>query len=163
FYHGDRWLANRDPEAELDIKTVPYEDTHPVPIERAFRKTSGKMRAFQPRIAAHVITQELDPFGADLLVSCLDSLEGYADHIVVVDNGLCQEALEAVLDRRRSLPITFVDGRDVSSDFAELRNRALRATGAEITHVHKIDSDEVYIPGSLRDQKELLHDPSIGQ
>ncbi len=164
FYHNDAWLAARDRTAELEIKTVPFNETHPAPIEASFRRRSTPSASmFVPRVSAHVIAQERDPFGADLLSSCLDSLEGYADQIVVVDNGLGPEALEAVLDRRRSMPITLIDAREVSSDFAELRNRALAATSPGITHIHKIDSDEVYLPGSLQELKDLLRDPAIGQ
>ncbi len=164
FYHGERWLQSRDPEVELDVKTAPYEGSHPAPIEASFRRRArGTSHGSDPRISVHVIAQEQDAFGADLIASCLDSLEGYADQIVIVDNGLGPEALEAVLGRRKRLPVTLIDGREVTGNFAELRNRALASTAPGMTHIHKVDTDEVYLPGSLKELKDLLHDPSIDQ
>ncbi len=164
FYHDDAWLAARDSERELDLKTSPYRGSHPSPIEASFRfKSRSARKSTTPRISAHIIAQERDPFGADLLASCLDSLEGYADQIVLVDNGLCPEAEEVVRARRSMLPITMVDARSVVNDFAELRNRALAATAPGMTHIHKIDSDEVYVPASLEQLRELVADPSLDQ
>jgi len=160
FYHDDHWLAARDSRSELELKTAPYRESHPAPIETAFRP---RRKTAAPRISVHIIAQERDRFGADLLGSCLDSLEGYADQVVLVDNGLGPEAEEAVDARRSILPITLVDAREVSNDFAELRNRALAATSSGMTHVHKIDSDEVYMPTGLEQLRELLSDPSIDQ
>ncbi len=164
FYHDDGWLEARDPKDELDIRTVLFQGTHPAPIESSFRsKPSSAHRVASPRISVHVIAQERDRFGADLLASCLDALEGYAGQIVVVDNGLGPEAFEAVVTRRGTLPITLLDGRDVSNDFAELRNRALAATAPGMTHIHKIDSDEVYLPKSLLELTDVLRDPAVDQ
>lgn len=161
FYHDDAWLADRDKNAELDLKTEAYRGTHPAPIEASYRRSARKTST--PRISVHVIVQEKDPFGADLLGSCLDSLEGYADQVVLVDNGLCPEAEEAVATRRRILALTVVNAREVSDDFAELRNRAIAATSPGITHIHKIDSDEVYLPAGLEELRDLISDDSIEQ
>lgn len=164
FYHDDGWLAARDTRSELQVQTVPYRGTHPAPIEASFRlrmRAGEQQRA--PRVGVNIIAQEGDAFGADLLASCLDSLEGYADQIVIVDNGLGVAAKDVVMTRRDRLPLTVVDARDVSGDFSELRNRALAATDERMTHIHKVDTDEVYLPGTLAQLKRLLADPSIDQ
>jgi glycosyltransferase involved in cell wall biosynthesis/GT2 family glycosyltransferase len=164
FYHDDAWLAARDSQSELELKTTPFPGSHPAPMEASYRSTARAIRkSVSPRISVHIIAQERDPFGADLLGSCLDSLEGYADQIVLVDNGLGPEAEEVVRARQSMLPITLVDARSVVNDFAELRNRALAATEPGMTHIHKIDSDEVYLPGGLEEMKGLVADPTIDQ
>ena len=157
FYHDDKWLSDREPDIELRIPTVPFEGSHPAPIEARFRRGAGPMSRTGPaRVSVHVIAQERDRFGADLLGSCLDALAGYADQIVLVDNGLGPDAEDVVKTRSRYLPLNVVNAREVTNDFAELRNRALAVTDPGMTHIHKIDSDEVYLPGSLNELKELL-------
>jgi len=118
-------------------------------------------RTTTPRIAVHIIAQEVDEFGTLLFSSCLESLNDYADQIVIVDNGLCDAAKDIVISLRQRLPITFVDGRQTVR-FDHLRNLAIQATDAGMTHIHKIDTDEVYFPNSLPAIKDMLHNPEIG-
>jgi glycosyltransferase involved in cell wall biosynthesis/GT2 family glycosyltransferase len=164
FYHDDRWLSDRKPDQELDLRTVPYVGSHPAPIEASFRVQTGRSpRLAAPKVSVHMIAREQDAFGADLLTSALDALAGYADQIVIVDNGLGEEARQAVADRTGPLPITLVEARGVRDDFAKLRNLAIAATAPAMTHIHKSDSDEVYAPGSLAATKELLQDSGVGR
>ena len=116
--------------------------------------------AVNPRISVQTIAREEDEFGAMLLRSCLESLEGYADQVVIVDNGLCDQAMDVVSSLRSRLAINLVDGRNLS-DYSALRNLALDSTAEGVTHVHKIDTDEVYFPGALSDLKRLLGDSDV--
>ena len=101
-----------------------------------------------PRVSVHIIARETDELGVAFFRSCLESLRGYADQIVIVDNGCRPEGLD--LPRRLDLacPVTIVP-MPQERDFSRLRNAALAATESSITHIHKIDTDEVYFPDTL--------------
>jgi len=114
----------------------------------------------QPMVSVHIVARETDEFGTLMFASCLESLQGYADEIIVVDNGLCDGSRQLVSSMKAGLPIRIIDGREIQT-FSELRNLALGATSENATHVHKVDTDEVYLPQSLEELKNLLRDSSV--
>ncbi|MGH7144101.1 MAG: hypothetical protein ACREJ2_08160 [Planctomycetota bacterium] len=135
--------------------------SHPAPIEARFRPAQKKAPAVLsrprvPRISVHYVARETDAFGTLMFRASLQSLHGYADQIVVVDNGLYPGAQAMLHDLKQELPLQIVDGRAIR-EFNRLRNLALDHTPAEMDFVHKIDTDEIYLPDGLIALKKDLH------
>ncbi|HYF13250.1 MAG TPA: glycosyltransferase, partial [Candidatus Paceibacterota bacterium] len=119
-------------------------------------RSLGNKRS-SPFISVHIIANENDSLGFHFLKSCVHSLRDYADEIVVVNNGLAKEHLLFLKHEKIGLNIKIIDAVNVRS-FATLRNIALEATAKHATHIHKIDSDEVYFTESLLSLKRSLRD-----
>ena len=180
FYHDDTWARPSLSSSSVRFRTDPFTGAHPRPIEQRFRNLSaptgassvsgtatctdvvkgGPERRPPVRVSVQIIASERDEFGALLFGSCLESLQGYADQIVIVDNGLGEQVRELIKRKSSGLPMQLMDGKGVQ-DFAELRNRALRATRPTTTHIHVVDTDEVYFPAGLSALKEVLGDGAV--
>ncbi len=119
----------------------------------------ARRTALRPIVSAQIIAKETDALGCAWYRSCLESLVGYPDELIVVDNGSSPEVLEMVRGMLGRFPSSqLIDAADVR-EFHTLRNRALAATRPDATHVHWVDTDEIFYPDQLARLRASVADP----
>lgn len=127
----------------------------------AYAAARRRPAAITPWISLQIVAREIDALGLAWYRSCLESLTGYPDELIVVDNGSSPEVLAMV---RELLP-RFANHRLIEApaerDFSRLRNLALEATDPRATHVHWVDSDEIFRPHELPELRRALRDPRV--
>lgn len=128
--------------------------------EVAVRNAYGRHRRIRPWVSVHVVSKETDALGAALFQSCLASLRGYADELIVVDNGSSPKVLTMIESELRGFNGRIISRPDLGT-FSDLRNVAIDATDPRATHVHWVDTDEVYFPDHLALLRNALRDNGI--
>jgi glycosyltransferase involved in cell wall biosynthesis len=110
------------------------------------------------KISVQIIAKETTKFGELMFRSCLESLLGLPDELIIIDNG-CSEKVqqmisEMVAKHATRIPATcfVVNGQKT---FSELRNRALKHTTVK-DYVYWIDTDEVIFPDNFRSLRTFL-------
>ncbi len=133
--------------------------------ERAYaqvlaRRLRTGRTALTPWISLHIVARETTRFGMEMYRSCLRSLKGYPDEFVIVDNGCSEEVRRMAGEELSGSPVRWIRAPEVH-DFSVLRNLALEHTSPAATHVHWVDTDEVFFPNELPRIREALRDPDI--
>jgi glycosyltransferase involved in cell wall biosynthesis len=133
--------------------------------ERGYRQVQARLarvrrHALDAWISLHIIAKERTGLGLALFRSCLQSLRGYPDEFVIVDNGCSPEVRDMVGEQLRGEDVKVIAAPEVA-DYASLRNAALERTAREATHIHWVDTDEVFFPSQLPKLREALRDPDI--
>lgn len=107
-------------------------------------------------ISGQLIVRERTEFGGRLVSACLESLGGFLDEVIVVDNGCTDKIrLDIMGVLNRSIPqYKYVD--DQGKDFSILRNKALSMMSLSSDWVFQFDSDDVFWPEKLRLVKDKL-------
>jgi hypothetical protein len=112
-------------------------------------------------ISVHIIVKETTDYGALLfeisLLSILEDNKGYLDEIILYDDG-CSDFVKKmycrVLDKHDIAYTIWKDGKKRS--FSEKRNVCMEHTSPKATHIHWIDSDDIYYPNTLIPVKENI-------
>lgn len=181
FYHIPEENIKTADECGLGLTTESFSGSHPAPIEKEFRSALTKApsrhmnrpedysttipfsgdtatpadKTDSARVSVHIIAREIDELGGLFFRSCLESLRGYADEVVIVDNGCDPHLIEQAGRMQLGCPLNILPLKEERS-FSRLRNAALQATDSSMTHVHAIDTDEIYFPESLAALKQFL-------
>ncbi len=116
----------------------------------------------EAKVSVHMIVKEVSFYGYLLLKSSLDSLlmdnSGYADELIIYNDG-CDQTSTSFLEKIvKNCGIKCVYSKNIGEDltFAEKRNVCLDNTGHDITHIHWIDSDDIYYEDTLIAVKKKL-------
>ena len=107
------------------------------------------------KISVHIIAKEDTNLGRHFIDSCLTSIVGYADELILIDNGCSSEVKEVIQKFCPYFP-SFVYKESKLSDFASLRNECLKSTGSDVDYFHWIDTDEIWFPVELVKLKSFL-------
>lgn len=133
-----------------------YRETHATRLRA--RQASAK-----PVISVQIIAREADALGLAWYRSCLESLVGHPDQLVIVDNGSSPEVLDMVRSMMASFPEPVLIEAPEVQGFQDLRNRALAATRSDATYVHWVDTDEIFFPHQLVQLREAMADPRFSR
>lgn len=134
----------------------------------------------EPKVSVHILAKETTGFGKLLMVAAVESIykAGYADEIVIVDNGCAEEIIHAA--RLVIPPAVAIGGpkgiiecdvphvhiiKNTETDsFADLRNLALDYTRERgvCNYFHWVDTDECYPPETFDKIKKAMaeHEPA---
>lgn len=114
----------------------------------------------KPKISVHVIAKETTNYGRMIFEAALKSLlignKGYADQVILLDNGCSHEVRDMyfpmmdILDPACSL---IIDQRNLPT-FADKRNACLEQTDKDTDYIHWIDTDDIHHTGILNHFKE---------
>jgi glycosyltransferase involved in cell wall biosynthesis/GT2 family glycosyltransferase len=124
------------------------------------RQARLRRTALDPWLSLHIVAKETTPLGLEFFRSCLRSLVDYADEFIIVDNGCSGNVLAMVNEELRGRMFRVLPALGVR-DFSLLRNMALENTSRPATHIHWVDTDEIFFPSQLLRLKEALRDPDI--
>ncbi|NUM33095.1 MAG: glycosyltransferase [Candidatus Brocadiae bacterium] len=119
-----------------------------------------RKQRIQPRISVHIISKETDLLGLHFFKSCLSAIRGYPDELIVVDNGSSPEVLDMVREEMKHFAGKLILKPEIES-FHELRNIAIENMDKNATHLHWIDTDEIYFPEQLPRLREAMSDDTI--
>lgn len=112
-------------------------------------------------VSVHIIAKETTNFGNKLFKACLESLKGYPDELIIVDDGCSPEVRKMISDTVHdgfpSVKLISAQNEKASTDFTSLRQVCLKHTSPQTTFWHWIDTDEVYYPEQLQALKNELH------
>jgi glycosyltransferase involved in cell wall biosynthesis len=101
-------------------------------------------------ISGQLIVRERTEFGGRLVSACLESLRGFLDEVIIVNNGCSEEVHGMIMSQMKEWPTeyTFVmHGED--ADFSTLRNFALANMCPKADWVFQFDSDDIFWPEKL--------------
>lgn len=116
-----------------------------------------------PRLlSVHIIAKETTNFGMRLFKACLESIKGYPDELIIVNDGCAPEILQMIFSITGqggygNVKVISAQDEKGLSDFTSLRQIALKHTSPQCTFWHWIDTDEVYYPEQLKSLKDILH------
>ena len=119
------------------------------------RQNQSQQRKLKPWISCHIISKETDPLGQHFFRSCLEAIRGYPDELIIVDNGSSDDVLEMVRSEMGHFNGQLILKPEVDN-FRDLRNIALRATNESATHIHWIDTDEIFFPEQLPELRQAM-------
>ncbi len=104
--------------------------------ERAIHNNRKNLeKKIHPWVSVHIISKETDRLGLHFFKSCLESLRGYPDKLVVVDNGSNQEVLDMLQEEMKVLMLTMEYPEDTQTEYIESLAQAL---GKEDVHVRVV-------------------------
>lgn len=117
----------------------------------------------KPRISVHIIAKETTNYGRMIFEASLRSLlignSGYADQIILVDDGCSDDVVQMFVSlfpscgfNEGNLKIVVSNGAYPS--FAEKRNVCLEYTHKDSDFIHWIDTDDIYHTGILNNFKD---------
>jgi hypothetical protein len=105
-------------------------------------------------VSVHIIVKETTNYGRMLFESSLKSFlrdnKGYADEVVVYDDGCSSDVRYMYHGMLKSSGVQYCFYGDTKErTFAEKRNVCLLNTDKRSTHIHWIDSDDIYYPDTM--------------
>lgn len=154
---GKKTLLQMGVGGEIDVIAQGHKKLY----ERAIQSNRKKFeKKIQPWISVHIISKETDRLGLHFFKSCLESLRGYPDELIVVDNGSSQEVLDMLQEEMKNFTGKVIYKPEIES-FHELRNIAIENMSPDATHLHWIDTDEIYFPEQLPGLREAMMDGTI--
>jgi len=118
------------------------------------------------KVSVHIIAKEVTEYGRlmfqESLLSLIRRNSGYADEIVLYDDGCSDKVIDLIVSARNEFIVTTGNkfkvrvGDDIPKTFAEKRNQCLGMTAPDVTHIHWIDTDDIYYTDKLMPFKEQL-------
>ena len=123
----------------------------------AYRKiiSSPPKKLITPWVSVHIISKETDLLGLHFFQSCLQSIRGYPEQLIIVDNGSSPEVLEMVREELKNFNGKLFLKPELKN-FRDLRNIALENTDKQATHIHWIDTDEIFFPHQLPELRTAM-------
>lgn len=107
-------------------------------------------------ISGQLIVRERTEFGGRLVSACLESLRGFLDEVIIVDNGCSEEVYGMIAAQMKDCPDEYTVTMHGPADFATLRNFALAKMSPHADWLFQFDSDDIFWPDKLARMKDKV-------
>lgn len=107
-------------------------------------------------ISGQLIVREKTKFGGLLVSACLESLRGFLDEVIIVDNGCSEEVYSMIMCQMKEWPAEYKIFTNGGHSFSELRNFALSKMSSKADWLFQFDSDDIFWPDRLQKVRDEI-------